>query len=171
MTFIFPTFSDMMCHMTQDQASFDRIDLALLDSLARDGSLSQRDLAERVGLSQNACWRRLSRLQAVGVLKGTRATIDVAALGLDLTVLVMIRTRHHAGDWSKAFRAHVEALPEVTQFCRIGGEWDYIVTAVCRGMQGYDRFYQALIRGVDLERVTGHFVMEQIIADRPPRLG
>lgn len=157
--------------MTQISPTLDRIDLSLLEALARDGSLSQRDLAEKVGLSQNACWRRLSRLQAEGILNGTRARIDLTALGLDLTVLVMIRTRHHADDWSRAFRTHVEALPEVTQFWRIGGEWDYLITAVCRGVQGYDRFYQSLIRGFDLERVTGHFVMEQIIADRPPRLG
>jgi Lrp/AsnC family transcriptional regulator len=148
----------------------DRIDIALIEALARDGSLSQRDLAERVGLSQNACWRRLNALQAQGVLTGTRAMVNLPALGLDLTVYMMVRTRHHSGDWSRAFRAHVEALPEVTEFCRIGGEWDYLIRAECRGVQGYDRLYQALIRGYDLERVTGHFVMEAILRDRPPHL-
>ncbi len=42
--------------------TLDHFDLALLRALQQDSSLSQRDLAERIGLSQNACWRRLSAL-------------------------------------------------------------------------------------------------------------
>ena len=159
-----------MCHMIEQQLTFDRIDIFLLEALGRDGSLSQRELADRVGLSQNACWRRLKRLQDSGVLKGTASRIDFARFGLDLTVFVMIRTRHHADDWSRKFRVHVESLPEVTDFYRIGGEWDYLIKAVTAGMAGYDRFYQALIKGFDLERVTGYFSMEPILEDRPPRL-
>ncbi|WP_158967726.1 Lrp/AsnC family transcriptional regulator [Chachezhania sediminis] len=147
----------------------DRIDIALLEELSRDGALSQRELASRVGLSQNSCWRRLTRLQQDGVLKGTRAEIDLAALGLDLTVFVMIRTRHHSDEWSRKFRTHVEALPQVLDFYRIGGDWDYLVKAATQGVAGYDSFYQSLIRGFDLERVTGYFAMETILR-RPPQL-
>ena len=58
----------------------DEIDNRILGLLQKDASLSQRELAERVGLSQNACWRRLSRLTEAGILKGSRAQIDAAAL-------------------------------------------------------------------------------------------
>ncbi|WP_163849518.1 Lrp/AsnC family transcriptional regulator [Pseudooceanicola aestuarii] len=153
--------------MTLEDLKLDRIDLRLLDALQQDGSRSQRDLAEVVGLSQNACWRRLKRLQEAGVLRGNRAEIDLPAIGLELTVFVMIRTRHHAADWARDFRAHVEALPEVVDFHRIGGSWDYMIKAVCDGMAGYDRFYQALIHGFDIETVTGHFAMEPILTNRP----
>ncbi|EAR51388.1 putative transcription regulator protein [Oceanicola granulosus HTCC2516] len=145
----------------------DQIDRALLDLLQREGNLSQRELAARVGLSQNACWRRLKRLEEAGALRGRRADIDAAALGLGLTVFVMIRTRHHASDWARSFRAHVEALPEVVDFHRIGGHWDYMIKAICTDMAGYDRFYQALIRGFDIEAVTGHFAMEAMLENRP----
>ncbi|HEY0212890.1 MAG TPA: Lrp/AsnC family transcriptional regulator [Paenirhodobacter sp.] len=156
--------------MNDHQITFDIIDLRMLEALARDGSLSQRALAEIVGLSQNACWRRLTRLQQIGVLRGTRAMIDLSALGLDLTVFAMIRTRHHSDDWSRRFRLHVESLPEVGDFFRIGGEWDYMIKAVTAGMAGYDRFYQRLIKGFELERVTGYFVMETIVGDRAPQM-
>jgi len=145
----------------------DQLDNQLLELLQREGGLSQRELATRVGLSQNACWRRLKRLEEAGVLKGRRANIDPAALGLGLTVFVMIRTRHHASDWARTFRTHVEALPEVVDFHRIGGHWDYMIKAVCADMAGYDRFYQALIQGFDIEAVTGHFAMEAILENRP----
>ncbi|MFC3528194.1 Lrp/AsnC family transcriptional regulator [Paracoccus mangrovi] len=147
----------------------DEIDNRLLALLQADASLSQRDLAERVGLSQNACWRRLQRLTEAGVLRGSRARIDPAALGLELTVFIMIRTRHHDDGWARRFRARIEALPQITEFHRIGGEWDYMAKAVVTGMAGYDTLYKQLIADMDLERVTGVFSMETIFADRPLR--
>jgi Lrp/AsnC family transcriptional regulator len=144
----------------------DAIDLKILSCLQKDGSISQRDLADRVGLSQNACWRRLNRLNAGGLIRGTRTAIDLAGLGLDLTVFVMIRTRHHSKEWADSFRRHVERLPEVTDFYRIGGDWDYLVKVVTRGMAGYDAFYQRLVTDFDLATVTGFFSMEAIIENR-----
>jgi Lrp/AsnC family transcriptional regulator len=148
----------------------DQTDLKILDRLQSNGSLSQRELADLVGLSQNSCWRRLQRLTENGLVKGTRTQIDLALLGLDLTVLVMVRTRHHSKEWADSFRRHVERLPEVIDFHRIGGDWDYIIKIATHGMVGYDGFYQRLITNFDLERVTGMFSMEAIIQDRAPDL-
>lgn len=149
---------------------FDGFDLKIMNLLQRDCTLSQRGLAERVGLSQNACWRRLQRLTAEGLVKGASSQINLAALGLDLTVLVMVRTRHHSKEWADRFRKHVEKLPEVTDFHRIGGDWDYMIKVVTKGMAGYDRFYQLLISDFDLDRVTGLFSMEAIVENRAPDL-
>ncbi|WP_410000597.1 Lrp/AsnC family transcriptional regulator [Mesorhizobium sp. SP-1A] len=148
----------------------DETDMRILSCLQKDGTISQRDLADRVGLSQNACWRRLQRLNASGLIRGTHAAIDIEALGLDLTVFVMIRTRHHSKEWADSFRKHVERLPEVTDFYRIGGDWDYLIKVVTRGMGGYDAFYQKLITDFDLMTVTGFFSMETIISNRAPDL-
>jgi len=142
-------------------------DLKILAELQRDGGLTQRDLAARVALSQNACWRRLQRLEAEGIILGTRSKVDLAALGLDLTVFVMVRTRHHSKEWADGFRKHVERIPEVTDFFRIGGKWDYLIKVMTRGISGYDSFYQRLIDGLDLAEVTGYFSMETIIDNRP----
>ncbi|MFC0809031.1 Lrp/AsnC family transcriptional regulator [Ensifer sp. P24N7] len=144
----------------------DTFDLKILTSLQQNANLSQRDLAEQVGLSQNACWRRLQRLNAIGMIRGSHSTIDLSALGLDLTVFVMVRTRHHSKEWADSFRKHVERFPEVIDFYRIGGDWDYLIKVVTRGMAGYDAFYQKLITGFDLATVTGFFSMEVIINNR-----
>jgi Lrp/AsnC family transcriptional regulator len=156
--------------LIDEMRELDSIDLRLLTWLQRDASLSQRELAERVGLSQNACWRRLQKLQSMGILEGSRAVVDLCALGLDLTVFVMIRTRHHSRDWVTAFAHRVEGLPEVIDFYRIGGDWDYMLKVVTRGMAGYDAFYQRLITGFDFDTVTGLFSMEGILENRPADL-
>lgn len=153
--------------MIEDRVKIDAFDMKILTVMQIDASLSQRDLAERVGLSQNACWRRIQRLQSLGVIRGSHSSIDLRAMGLDLTVFVMVRTRHHSKEWSEAFRVHVERLPEVIDFYRIGGDWDYLIKVVTQGMSGYDAFYQKLITNFDLATVTGFFSMEAIINNRP----
>ena len=145
----------------------DHFDRALLAELQKDAALSQRELADRVGLSQNACWRRLQALNAGGVLQGSRAQVNRAALGLDLVVFVMLRTRHHSADWLAQFRRHVLTIPEVVDFHRIGGDYDYQLKVVTEDMASYDRVYQRLIEGVELDSVTSYFAMEAIAENRP----
>jgi Lrp/AsnC family transcriptional regulator len=146
---------------------FDHIDRRILEALQRDASRSQRAIADAVGLSQNACWRRLQRLEASGAIKGRTVILNRAALGAGLVVFAMVKTRHHSADWLKAFRAHVQTIAEVIDFYRIGGEYDYLLKVVTADMAGYDAVYQRLIAKVELETVTSFFAMEAIAEQRP----
>lgn len=167
-TIFFPRDPEKVVKSVMPEAlDLDQVDRRLLFAVEQDAELSQRELAERVGLSLNACWRRLKRLQDKGVIVGARSVLCRDALGLDLTVFMMIKTHHHSGDWAKSFRAHVESIPEVTEFHRIGGEWDYLVRVVTTSMSGYDRVYIRLIEKFDLANVTGYFSMETIFEGRP----
>ena len=94
----------------------DQTDRRILSKLQIDSAQSQRDLAESVGLSQNALWRRLKNLQKSGVINGHAALLDRQKLGLGLVVFVMLRTRHHSADWLRQFRSHVTTIPEVIDF-------------------------------------------------------
>lgn len=149
------------------QQNLDHIDRKIIAELQRDSSLSQRALADRVSLSQNACWRRIQTLTNTGVLKGSSARVDRGKLGLTLVVFVMLRTRHHSSDWLRDFRSHVLAIPEVVDFHRIGGDYDYQLKVVTESMETYDKVYQQLIDGVDLDGVTSYFAMEAIAEGRP----
>ena len=145
----------------------DQIDLRILDISQKDGGLSQRELADRVGLSQNALWRRLKRLEEAEILLGSRRRVSTTRLGLDLTVFVMVRTRNHSDEWIEAFRTHVRRIPQVVEMHRIGGDWDYMLKVVTRGMSGYDKVYRRLTTGIELETVTGFFSTETMLEDRP----
>ncbi|WP_417712915.1 Lrp/AsnC family transcriptional regulator [Pseudophaeobacter arcticus] len=147
--------------------SIDHIDLHILRALQRDASLSQRELADEVGLSQNACWRRLKSLNDRKILQGATMRVDRAQLGLDLVVFVMLRTRHHSAEWLDTFRRHVLTIPEVVDFHRIGGDYDYQLKVVIQDMGSYDRVYQRLISGIELDSVTSYFAMETIAEARP----
>lgn len=147
-------------------SNIDNIDRSILRVLQHDASLSQRDLAEKVGLSQNACWRRLKALRESGLLKGDTVRLDSELLGLGLTVFVLVRTRHHSADWLKQFREVVLAVPNVMGFYRVAGDYDYIIKIVAEDMNAFDRIYQRLIGQVELDAVTSYLAMESIADGR-----
>lgn len=150
-----------------NQRNPDHIDKQILAALQIDSSMSQRELADKVGLSQNACWRRLQALNASGIILGSTTRLDRQKLGLGLVVFVMLRTRHHSASWLKSFRTHVSTIPEVIDFFRIGGDYDYMLKVVTQDMASYDRVYQRLISKVELDSVTSYFAMETIEEQRP----
>ncbi len=145
----------------------DQIDIQIIEALQTHPTATQRQIADIVGLSQNACWRRIKQLEERGVICGRALKLDRKQLGLDLVVFTMIRTRHHSADWLRKFRAHVIAAPEIVDVFRIGGEYDYMLKIVTSNMAGFDRVYRHLIDGLDLETVTSHFAMEAIAENRP----
>ncbi|MFV0490370.1 MAG: Lrp/AsnC family transcriptional regulator [Pseudorhodobacter sp.] len=149
------------------QVPFDHLDMRILEELQRNSAQSQRAMAERIGISQNALWRRLKLLEESGVIRGRTVTLDRAQLGAGLVVFVMLRTRHHSKGWLENFRNHVQQIPEVVDFFRIGGDYDYLLKVITRDMTSYDRVYQRLIAKVELETVTSYFAMEAIAEQRP----
>lgn len=151
---------------TISSKNLDLIDKAILRALQRDGSLSQRDLAEKVGLSQNSCWRRLTQLRKQGIIKGQTIRLDMQAIGLDLTVFAMVRTRNHSAEWLDKFRKSVLAIDNVIDFFRIAGDYDYMLKIVARDMNDFDRVYQKLIGQTELEAVTSYIAMEAIADNR-----
>ena len=144
----------------------DSIDKAILRTLQRDATLSQRELAEEVGLSQNACWRRLTRLRETGVITGQTVRLDMEQIGFALTVFVLTRTRQHSAEWLEQFRKSVLAIENVIDFFRIAGDYDYMLKIVARDMNDFDRIYKKLIAGTDLETVTSFIAMEAIADSR-----
>lgn len=143
-------------------AEIDTIDRRILAELQRDGSLSVDQLSERVGLSRNACWRRMKRLEDDGVIAGRVALVDAEKVGLGLSVFILVRTSRHDPDWLKLFRDAVTSLPEITGVYRMSGDLDYILRARVADVKAYDRLYQRLISRVPLTDVSASFVMEEI---------
>lgn len=145
----------------------DHLDCRILEELQKDSAQSQRALADKVGLSQNALWRRLKALEEAGAIRNRSVVLNRAALGAGLVVFVLMRTRHHSADWLETFRRHVATIPEVIDFHRIGGEYDYLLKIVTGDMGGYDAVYKRLIEKVELETVTALFAMEALEESRP----
>ncbi|QOF73947.1 Lrp/AsnC family transcriptional regulator [Aminobacter sp. SR38] len=140
----------------------DTIDRRILAELQRDGTLSVDHLSERVGLSRNACWRRVKRLDDERFITGRVALVDADKLGLGLSVFILVRTSSHDPEWLARFRAGVTSFPEITGVYRMSGDLDYVLRARVADVKAYDRLYQRLIAKVPLSDVSASFVMEEI---------
>lgn len=139
----------------------DRQERHLLRLLQSDASLSVAELAEQIGISKSACWRRIQKLEETGVIRGRVTLLDPAKIGLGLTVFITIRTNQHNTAWAENFRQVVQDIDGVLEVYRLGGQIDYLIKAVVADMPGYDKLYQKLI-AADLFDVTASFVMEEI---------
>jgi Lrp/AsnC family transcriptional regulator len=140
----------------------DRIDRKILIALQEDASMSIAALSKRVGLSQTPCWKRVQKLEALGVITGRVALVEQEKIGLGLTVFVSIETRDHSKEWLQAFATAVSAMPEVMEFYRMAGDVDYMLRVVVSDMASYDAFYKRLIETMPLKNVTSRFAMERI---------
>ena len=115
-----------------------------------------------VGLSRNACWRRVKRMEEAGIIRGRVALCDAEALGLGLTVFIAVRTDRHDAEWLDDFMKAVKALPEILGAYRTSGDLDYLLHARVADVRAYDRLYQKLIRRVAVSDISASFVMEEL---------
>jgi Lrp/AsnC family leucine-responsive transcriptional regulator len=119
----------------------DAYDLKILSELQADGSLSNQDIAERVGLSASPCSRRIRQLELDGIIGERTARLSQAKLGLELTVLIHIRMDRHTPERFANFESIVAGFPEVQECYLITGqEADYQLKVVVPGMDDYQRF-------------------------------
>jgi Lrp/AsnC family transcriptional regulator len=140
----------------------DTTDRKLLDILQQDAALSLDDLSERVGLSRNACWRRIKRLEDEGVIKARVTLLDASRINVGLTAFIALRTTEHSAKWLDQFSKAVRDIPEIVGVYRMTGDVDYLLQAVIPDVAGYDRLYKRLISKITLADVSSSFVMEEI---------
>ncbi|MDY0872949.1 Lrp/AsnC family transcriptional regulator [Dongia rigui] len=140
----------------------DRIDARILTALQADANQAIADLAEAVGLSANACWRRIKRLEELGIIRARVALLDPAKIDLGVTVFVAIRTNEHNDAWLQKFNDAVEKIPEIVELYRMSGDVDYLMKVVVASIAHYDQVYKRLIKLVKLTDVSSTFAMEQM---------
>ena len=140
----------------------DAVDLRILDLLQTDASRSLADIAERVNLSQNACWRRIKRLEEEGIVVKRVALLDAEKLGVGVTVFVSVRAGEHSEKWLETFAAAVRKIPEVVEFYRMTGDVDYLLKLQVASIAAYDRVYKSLIKAAPIQDVSAAFAMEEL---------
>ena len=144
------------------RVALDDADVRILSVLQADATLSIAQVALKVNLSHNACWRRIKRLEEIGVITRRVTLLDAQMLGLDLTVFVSIRAAEHSEEWLEKLTAAVRDIPEVIEFYRMTGDVDYLLKLRVESMAAYDTVYRRLIRAVRLTDVSSAFSMEEI---------
>jgi Lrp/AsnC family transcriptional regulator len=147
-----------------DAIPLDRIDRKILHELMQDATIPVSQLAERVGLSQTPCWKRVQKLEAAGIITGRVALVPPELIGLGLTVFVEIEAADHTPAWRAAFAEIVTTLPQIVETHRMAGDVDYLLKVIVPDMQAFDRFYLDLTKRLPCRNVTSKFSMERMKA-------
>jgi Lrp/AsnC family transcriptional regulator len=138
----------------------DALDRRILAQLQEDASTPIAVIAERVNLSQNATWRRIKLLEDSGAIVSRVALLDPVLLGVGVTAFVSLKLAEHTPDGLERLARTVRDMPEALEFCRMTGEFDYLLKLQVADIAAYDRVYKRLIQAVRLADVRAAFAME-----------
>ncbi len=144
--------------------SLDRIDIAILESLQKDGRMANATLAERVGLSQSACSRRLDNLEKSGVIRGYHAQLSNNALGHRMTAIVHISLSGQFEKTLSEFEAAVKRCPNVLSCHLMSGEYDYIVRIAAKDLQDYERIHKEWLTAMPhVTKINSSFALREVV--------
>jgi DNA-binding Lrp family transcriptional regulator len=108
-------------------AALDRIDSALVAELQKDARITNKELAERVGIAQSTCLERVRALRARGVIRGYSADVDPAALGRPIQALISVRIHRHSRELVDGFKRHALGMPATVAVFNVSGSNDFLV--------------------------------------------
>jgi Lrp/AsnC family transcriptional regulator len=123
------------------QTELSRADLRILDLLQAHGDLSAAEVGERLGMSATTCWRRVSRLTELGVIRRRVALLEREKVGLQVLVFSHVKVAGHGRDALLRFEQAVRAHPEILECYTLMGETDFLLRIVCRDIKAYEAFF------------------------------
>lgn len=143
----------------QHMAKIDEINSRILRELSRDGRLTNLELAERVGLSPSACLRRVQELERSGVIKGYRAVVDAARLGIGFVAYVTVGLNTHTKAAQEAFERAVSRAPQVTECHNITGTVEYLLRVEAEDLAAYKHWHTDVLGVLPQVRSITTFVV------------
>ncbi|MBB4613546.1 Lrp/AsnC family transcriptional regulator [Novosphingobium taihuense] len=141
----------------------DRADIALLEALQSDSSLSISELAEKVSLSSSACHRRIKALEQAGIIAAYGARLEPRKLGLSVEVFVEITLTSQSREAMDKFERSVLDFDEILECHLMSGTADYLLRVAARDLDQYDRVHrECLARLPGVSSMRSSFSLRRI---------
>ena len=142
----------------------DRLDKRILREIQRDGTITNLELAERIGLSPSPCARRVKQLEDAGIILGRVTLLDPKKLDLKLTALIQISMDRHTPDRFEKFEEQITSYAEVIECLLITGQSaDYQLKVVVPDMEYYQEFLLNKITRIDgVTDVHSSFMLREV---------
>jgi DNA-binding Lrp family transcriptional regulator len=146
----------------------DGTDRKILAALQEDGRQTITELAGRVQLTVSPCHRRLRQLERSGAIRGYRAVVDPAALGLGFEALVFVTMRQEDRETLLSFEQAVAEIPNVLLAQRLFGDPDYLLRIVTADLTAYQQLEDDVLSALPgVQRLNSTLVMKRVVDDRP----
>lgn len=143
----------------------DAYEKRILRLLQEDASLSNADIAEKVGLSASPCWRRIDRLEREGFIKRRVALLDRRKVGLNAQIFAQVKLNAHGRANLDEFAAAIRDLPEVLECYVMMGSVDFLLRIVTSDIEAYERlFFNRLSQLPGVQEVNSTVALSEIKA-------
>ena len=141
----------------------DHIDHKILKHLQENARITNAELAERVGLSPTPCLRRLRRLETEGIIKGYRTEINREALGVKVTVIILVKLEREDDKTLREFEAAIKNREEVMECYLVTGKFDYFIRVVVPSLATYETFLsETMLRMPNIATVESSFTLREV---------
>ncbi|NNU14943.1 Lrp/AsnC family transcriptional regulator [Parvularcula sp. ZS-1/3] len=141
----------------------DQIDRNILHHLQHNARITNAELAEKVGLSPTPCLRRLRRLETEGIVKGYRTEVNREAVGLPVTVIILVKLEKEDEEHLRIFEETVQAKPEIMECLLVTGKFDYYLKAVLPTLGSYEAFLSdSLLRTDNIASIESSFMLREV---------
>lgn len=152
------------CNVEGLAVRLDRIDLAILNHLQRDGRATSSELGDAAGLSASPAYRRQRLLEEGGIIGRYVALLDQERVGLPVNVFVSVKLSTQTEDYLAAFEGAVADCPEIMECYVMSGASDYLLRVVARDLGAYEEFLRTrLTRMPGVQGVTSAFALKRVI--------
>lgn len=143
--------------------SLTRIDIEILRLLQTDTNLTTGAIADRLGLSQSPCWRRINRIEQAGYIRKRVALLDRRRLGMEVVVFATVNLTANGRGNLKEFERDIERHPEVVECYTMAGIWDYMLKIVTRDIAHYEAFVRhTLLSNAFIGELHSHIAVTEI---------
>lgn len=149
----------------------DAIDQRILSALQQDGRLSNVQLAERVGLSESACLRRVRILEESGIIDRYVMMLDQAAVGKPGTVFVRVTLEGQQQEKLQQFEEMIVEVKDVLECYLMSGDSDYLLRVIVRDNDDYLRVHSLLTALPGVLRVQSSFALKTVVRSTEILLG
>ena len=140
-------FCDKIYHqaMAENKYDPDSLDLQLLEMLQNDAELPMAKLAQAVGLSAPACYRRVRMMRATGIVRRTVAVVARKTMGWPLLMIVLVKLETERAAVIDQLFQRIKRTPQVLEAHYVTGDYDFALKVVATDMESLDELMRKVL--------------------------
>jgi DNA-binding Lrp family transcriptional regulator len=142
----------------------DETNRKILDILQHDASMTNQELASRIGLSPASTLERVRKLEQSGMIKRYVALLDEKKLEKHIRAYIFVTMKEHCSTSIQRFNDEIQHLPEVLECCRLAGEKDYLLKVVVDNIEDFEIFTRTRLTTIPgIDKTSSSIVLASIV--------
>src|SRR6516162_9959774 len=143
--------------------AIDSFDRKILKTLVENARASNVEIAQKVGLSEAPCSRRIRRLENDEVILGYHARLDPEAVGIGFVAFVTLVLDYVTATTAERFYQEIRSIPEIMSCYIVSGGYDALLHVAAKDSRAYSEIvFDRLRRIPGVKDVRSSFVMRTI---------